>query len=83
MGGYVKEVVSTNCAAAERGEGGEGRGPGEQYGICLFGTAAGVPRCEVFKDSDGGGVSVRPITGRVAHIVAITLGFAQSWSDVS
>ena len=56
---------------------GEGRGPGEQNGMCLFGTAAGEPRWVVLIDSEGGGVAVRAIStgagGQVAHNVAITL----------
>lgn len=38
-------------------------GPGEQMGMCLFGTAAGVPREDVFKVRCGGGVEARPGNG--------------------
>ena len=75
----MSDVVSIRCC----GEGGDaggvssprdaGRGPGEQKGRCLFGTGAGVPRCEVLIDSCGGGVAVRLGTlTLVVHIVAIT-----------
>ena len=73
----MSDVVSISCD----GEGGEqggvsswrdpGRGPGEQNGMCLFGTAAGVPRCEVLMLSCGGGVAVR--AGKVAGLVAQTV----------
>jgi hypothetical protein len=66
----VREIVSISC----EGEGGEaggastlGRGPGLQMGMCLFGTAAGVPRCEVLIDRCGGGVAVRSMLAGAAH----------------
>lgn len=36
-----------------------GLGPGEHIGICLLGTAAGVPLDEVFSVRCGGGVDAR------------------------
>lgn len=69
----MSEVVSMSWD----GEGGDaggtsfrvaGHGPGLVTGRCLFGTAAGVPRCEVLMLRGGGGVAVRG--GRVAVTVA-------------
>lgn len=81
LGGYVNDVVSMRCEEEGGDAGGvsswreEGRGPGEQMGMCLLGTAAGVPRCEVLIESAGGGVAVRVCmaAGAAATIVAITL----------
>lgn len=70
----MSDVVSISCV----GDGGEAGGvsttPGEQVGRCLFGTRAGVPRCDVFIDSCGGGVAVRLDIAAclVVHTVAIT-----------
>jgi hypothetical protein len=36
-----------------------GKGPGGQAGRCLFGTATGVPREDVFRVRCGGGVEAR------------------------
>lgn len=58
----MREVVSINCVEDGGDAGGVsscrvvGRGPGEQYGMCLLGTGAGVPRCDVLMESCGGGV---------------------------
>lgn len=69
-------------AGADCGESGvsgcrnAGRGPGEQKGMCLLGTAAGVPRWEVLMLRWGGGVAVRlgTVAARVVQTaVAITL----------
>lgn len=51
-----------------------GRGPGEQVGRCLFGTAVGVPRIEVFNDNDvdGGAADFVRLEGLVTT-VAITV----------
>jgi hypothetical protein len=52
-GGCRREVVSTSCEDAGGEAGGVsswrgvGWGPGEQYGMCLFGTAAALFRWEV------------------------------------
>lgn len=80
LGGWVSEVVSMRFV----GEGGEaggvsscrdpGLGPGEQKGICLLGTGAGVPRCEVLMLNCGGGVVAR-VSGKgvgLCSMVAIT-----------
>lgn len=49
-----------------------GRGPGELYGMCLFGMAAGVPLAEVLRVMWGGGVVVRDGSGGArATMVAI------------
>ena len=54
------------------GESAFGRGPGLQKGMCLFGTAAGVPRCEVLILRCGGGVAVRSmLTGAAQTTVAL------------
>ena len=49
------------------GESALGRGPGLQKGMCLFGIAAGVPRCEVLMLRCGGGVAVRSMLTGAAH----------------
>lgn len=52
---------------------GEGRGPGEQWGMCLLGTAVGVPRWEVLMLRWPGGGVLRPGSGAGrASMVAIT-----------
>ena len=65
----MKEVVSSSCAAGGDmgGELALGRGPGLQKGMCLLGTAAGVPRCEVLMLRCGGGVAVRSMLTGAAH----------------
>lgn len=48
--------------------------PGEQCGMCLFGTAAGVPRTEVLSVRCGGGVEVllgKAAGGACSMIVAM------------
>ena len=42
---------------------GVGWGPGEQYGMCLFGTAVCVPSCEVLMFRWPGGGVLRPGSG--------------------
>ena len=50
-----------------------GTGPGEQTGMCLLGTAAGVPREDVFNVRWGGGVEERSgIGGALATAAAMT-----------
>jgi hypothetical protein len=75
-------------ALAEGGEAGGvsglpvGRGPGEQMGMCLLGTAAGVPREEVLSDRCGGGVVDRAgIGGALATIVAMVLLMLQEEAE--
>lgn len=52
-----------------------GTGPGEQTGMCLFGTAAGVPLEEVFRVRCGGGVDDRAGKGgALATMVAMMTG---------
>jgi hypothetical protein len=71
--------VSEDVSIASEGEGGDsggesafGRGPGLQKGICLLGTAAGVPRCDVLMLRCGGGVAVRStIAGAARTTVAL------------
>lgn len=75
LGGWVSEEVSISCD----GDGGDaggvskprdaGHGPGEQKGICLLGTGAGVPRWVVLICSCGGGVLLL----RLSSGLAITL----------
>lgn len=61
-----------------------GLGPGEQMGMCLFGTAAGVPREEVFRVRCGGGVEVRVgSVGARATMVAIIQGALQLMEGMS
>ena len=70
LGGWVREVVSI-CWEGVGGEAGgtsrRGRGPGLHQGMCLLGTAAGVPRCEVLIERCGGGVAVRSMLAGAAH----------------
>jgi hypothetical protein len=64
----VREVVSSRCVVGgDVGESALGRGPGLQNGMCLFGIAAGVPRCEVLMLRCGGGVAVRSMLTGAAH----------------
>lgn len=61
-GGYTIDVSRVGESGVASGVSGcrePGRGPGEQNGMCLFGTAAGVPRCDVLMLRCGGGVAVR------------------------
>lgn len=49
-----------------------GRGPGEQNGICLLGTALGVPRTDVLMEVWDVGVEERlDSTAGLAHTVAM------------
>lgn len=49
-----------------------GTGPGGHIGMCLFGTAVGVPREDVFRVRCGAGVVERPARGSArATTVAI------------
>ena len=58
---------------------GVGWGPGEQYGMCLFGTAGSVPRCEVLMFRWPGGGVFRPGSGAGrARMVAIRWVWATS-----
>jgi len=55
----IDEVsMRLSCRGGEAG-GVAGSPPGEHTGMCLLGTAAGVPRDEVLSDRCGGGVDVR------------------------
>lgn len=52
-----------------------GTGPGEHTGMCLFGTATGVPRVDVFSVRCGGGVEERPgMGGALATTAAMARG---------
>ena len=53
-GGWVIDEVSMSLSLDGGEDGGVssprmGTGPGEHTGMCLFGTAAGVPREDVFR----------------------------------
>ena len=70
LGGYVSEIVSIRCEDEGGDRGGDsafGRGPGLQKGMCLLGTAAGVPLCEVLMLRCGGGVAVRSMLAGAAQ----------------
>ena len=71
----MSELVSIACEGEGGDRGGEspfGRGPGLQKGICLLGTAAGVPLCDVLMLKCGGGVAVRStIAGAARTTVAL------------
>lgn len=78
VGGCKSEVVSRSCVEVGGEAGGVsscrgvGWGPGEQYGMCLLGTAAAVPRCEVLMFRWPGGGVLRPGSGAGrARMVAI------------
>jgi hypothetical protein len=61
----------------------KGTGPGEHTGICLFGTAAGVPRVDVLSVRCGGGVVERPGMAKAlattAAMVARGGGYRVEW----
>jgi hypothetical protein len=60
-----------SCRGGEAG-GVAGSPPGEHSGMCLLGTAVGVPREVVFSDRWGGGVEERPgIEGYLATAAAM------------
>lgn len=65
----MRELASSSCVVCGDmgGDSALGRGPGLQNGICLFGIAAGVPRCDVFMLRCGGGVAVRSMVTGAAH----------------
>jgi hypothetical protein len=69
----VIEGVSINTSSRGGDAGGvTGVPPGEHTGMCLLGTAAGVPRDEVLSDRCVGGVEVRAgIDGALATAAAI------------
>jgi len=74
VGGYVMEDVSLTLSLLGGDAGGvsgprKGTGPGEHTGICLFGTAMGVPRVDVLRVRCGGGVVERP---GMASVLATT-----------
>lgn len=78
VGGWRSDVVSSSGVEVGVDAGGvsswrgEGRGPGEQWGICLLGTAVGVPRWEVLMLRWPGGGVLRPGSGAGrASMVAI------------
>lgn len=79
VGGWRSDVVSSSWVEVGGDAGGvsswrgEGRGPGEQWGMCLLGTAVGVPRWEVLMLRWPGGGVLRPGSGAGrASMVAIT-----------
>ena len=82
--------MSEDVSIAYEGEGGDrggesdfGRGPGLQKGICLLGTAAGVPRCDVLMLRCGGGVAVRStIAGAAQTMVALMAHICVKRDDV-
>ncbi len=87
LGGYNSDGVSTSCF----GEGGDvsgvlskarddGRGPGEQKGMCLFGMAAGVPRWDVLMLIGGVAVLVGTVVTVVVHAIALVLVRDRSFS---
>lgn len=82
MGGCRREVVSRSCVDVGGEAGGvsncvgAGRGPGEQCGMCLLGTAEGVPRWEVFMFKWPGGGVLRPGSGAGrARMVAMSCDY--------
>ena len=87
----MRAMVSISCVGVGGEAGGTstlGRGPGLQMGMCLLGTAAGVPRWEVLIERCGGGVAVRSMLAGAAHMsVALILyigrveGRCCWWSD--
>ena len=73
-GGYVMDEVSMrlSCRGGDAG-GVAGKPPGEHTGMCLLGTAEGVPRDEVLSDRCGGGVDERAGTGNALATAAAIL----------
>lgn len=77
VGGYVMDDISMTLSLLGGEAGGVskprcGTGPGEQTGICLFGTATGVPREVVLRVRCGGGVVERPgMAGALATTAAM------------
>ena len=80
VGGKVTDEVSMILSLVGGDAGGvtsprSGTGPGEQTGMCLFGTATGVPRVEVFSVRCGGGVEERAgMDGALATTAAMAGG---------